>query len=104
MIKNNVAVVGAGLGGCKVGYGFQQRNYNTYLINGSLQDNRVISGAKNMLVLSGYDGLGGDRNLAYEVLKNNKEIIKKIQNIEEKVILFTATGGGTTGSACVPMF
>lgn len=46
MIKNNVAVVGAGLGGCKVGYGFQQRNYNTYLINGSLQDNRVISGAK----------------------------------------------------------
>lgn len=29
MIKNNVAVVGAGLGGCKVGYGFQQRNYNT---------------------------------------------------------------------------
>lgn len=32
MIKNNVAVVGAGLGGCKVGYGFQQRNYNTYLI------------------------------------------------------------------------
>lgn len=103
MIKNNVAVVGAGLGGCKVGYGFQQRNYNTYLINGSLQDNRVISGAKNMLVLSGYDGLGGDRNLAYEALKNNKEIIKKIQNIEEKVILFTATGGGTTGSACVPM-
>jgi hypothetical protein len=103
MIKNNVAVVGAGLGGCKVAYAFQQKNYNTYLINGSNQDNKVLADAKNLLVLSGYDGLAGDRDLAYEALKNNKEIIKKIKNLQEKVILFVATGGGTTGSASVPL-
>lgn len=103
MIKNHVAVVGAGLGGCKVAYEFQKRNYNAFLINGSNQDNRIIPSAKNMLVLSGYDGLAGDRSLAYEALKCNKEIIKKIRSIEEKVVLFAATGGGTTGSACVPL-
>lgn len=103
MIKNDVCVVGAGLGGCKVGRDFQQRNYNSYLINGSCQDNKTISDAKNVLILEGYDGLAGDRSLAYEALKNNKGIIKKIHDIEEKIILFTATGGGTTGSASVPL-
>lgn len=103
MIKNNVAVVGAGLGGCKVGYSFQQKNYNTYLINGSNQDNKVLPEAKNLLVLSGYDGLAGERELAYDALRNHKEIIKKIKEIQEKVIMFVATGGGTTGSASVPL-
>lgn len=102
MIKNNVFVIGAGMGGCRVRYDFQQRNYNSYLINGSSQDNRTISGAKNLLVLKGYDGLAGDRSLAYEALKNNKDIIRKIRAIEEKVILFITTGGGTTGSATIP--
>lgn len=103
MIKSNVAIVGAGLGGCKVAYEFQKRNYNAFLINGSNQDNRIIPSAKNVLVLAGYDGLAGDRSLAYEALKTNKEIIKKVSGIEEKVVLFAATGGGTTGSACVPL-
>lgn len=103
MIKSNVAIVGAGLGGCKVAYEFQKRNYNAFLINGSNQDNRIIPSAKNVLVLAGYDGLAGDRSLAYEALKSNKEIIKKVRGIEEKVVLFAATGGGTTGSACVPL-
>jgi hypothetical protein len=103
MIKNNVAVVTAGLCGNNNGYRFQQKNYNSLLINGSVQDNKAIPEAKNILVLEGYDGLGGDRSLAYEALKNNKEIIKKIQDIKEKVILFIASGGGTTGSACIPL-
>lgn len=34
MIKNDVAVIGIGLGGTKVGYEFQKRNYKTYLVNG----------------------------------------------------------------------
>ena len=34
MIKNDVAVVEMGLGGTKVAYEFQKRNYKTYLING----------------------------------------------------------------------
>lgn len=101
MIKNEVFVIGIGLGGERVAYGFQQRNYNSYLINGSTQDNRTLPDAKNVLVLDGYDGLAGDRALAFEALKNNKNIIKKIKEIEEKVILLMATGGGTTGSGTI---
>lgn len=61
MLKNDVAVVGAGLGGATVAYGLQQKNYRAYLINGSEQDNRTIPDAKNVLILEGYDGLAGDR-------------------------------------------
>ena len=32
MIKNDVAVIGIGLGGTKVGYEFQKRNYKTCLL------------------------------------------------------------------------
>lgn len=101
MIKNEVFVVGIGLGGERVGYEFQQRNYPTYLINGSGQDNKTLSDAKDVLVLEGYDGLGGDRNLAFKALKNNKAILQKVIAIEKKVILLVATGGGTTGSGCI---
>ena len=102
MIKNDVAVVEMGLGGTKVAYEFQKRNYKTYLINGSEQDNRTISGAKNILVLENYNGMAGDRNLAYDALTSNKSILKKISEIEEKIILLVATGGGTTGSGTIP--
>ena len=102
MIKNNVAVVGLGLGGQSCAYEFQQRNYYSMLINGSAQDNKSVAGAKNVMVLEGYDGLAGDRTLAYEALKNNKEILKKIRGIEQKIILNIATGGGTTGSGSIP--
>lgn len=51
MIKNNVAVVTAGLCGNNNGYRFQQKNYNSLLINGSVQDNKAIPEAKNILVL-----------------------------------------------------
>lgn len=101
MIKNEVFVIGIGLGGERVGYGFQQKNYNSYLINGSRQDNKTLPEAKNVLLLEGYNGLAGERNLAYEALRNNKNIIKKIKEIKEKVILLCATGGGTTGSGSI---
>lgn len=102
MIKNDVFVVGIGLGGQRVGYEFQQRNYKSYLINGSKQDNNTLPNAKNLLILDGYDGLAGERSLAFDALKNNKDIIKKIREIEEKVILLVATAGGTTGSGSIP--
>lgn len=101
MIKNEIFVIGIGLGGENVGFDFQQKNYNSYLINGSRQDNKTLPGAKNILLLEGYDGLAGERNLAYEALKSNKSIIKKIKEIKEKVILLIATGGGTTGSGSI---
>ena len=101
MIKNDVFVVGIGLGGERVGYDFQQRNYGTYLVNGSGQDNKTLPDAKNVLVLEGYDGLVGDRKLAFNALKKNKSILQKVISIEEKIILLVATGGGTTGSGCI---
>lgn len=102
MIKNEIAVIGIGLGGQTVGYDFQQRNYYTLLVNGSKQDNQTLPDAKNVMVLEGYDGLAGDRALAYEALKKNKHILRKVKEIEQKVILVIATGGGTTGSGCIP--
>ena len=78
MIKNDVFVVGIGLGGERVGYEFQQRNYPAYLINGSGQDNKTLPEAKDVLVLEGYDGLAGDRSLAFKALKSNKSILQKV--------------------------
>lgn len=101
MIKDDVFAIGLGLGGEKVGCLFQQRNYKTYLINGSIQDNEVLAGARNILTLEGYDGLAGDRKLAYNALRDNKEILKKVLSIKERIVLLIATGGGTTGSGCI---
>lgn len=102
MIKNETAIIGIGLAGETVAYDFQQRNYETYLINGSVQDNKTLPEAKNVMVLDHYDGLAGDRELAYDALKDNKHILKKVKDIEKKVILVIASGGGTTGSGCLP--
>lgn len=101
MIKNEVAVIGLGLAGETVGYGMQQKNYPSYLINGSAQDNQTLPDAKNVMVLEGYDGLAGNRELAFEALKKNIHIIKKISEIEQKIIVCIASGGGTTGSGSI---
>lgn len=53
MLKDEIAVIGAGLAGETVGIEFQRRNYLTYLINGSVQDNKSLPDAKNLLVLEG---------------------------------------------------
>lgn len=102
MLKNEIAVIGAGLAGETVGVEFQRRNYLTYLINGSDQDNKTIPDAKNLLVLEDYNGLAGDRSLAYEALKKNKQILKKLAAIDKKIIICIASGGGSTGSGTLP--
>ena len=102
MLKNEIAVIGAGLAGETVGVEFQRRNYLTYLINGSDQDNKTIPDAKNLLVLEDYNGLAGDRSLAYEALKKNKQILKKLATIDKKIIICIASGGGSTGSGTLP--
>lgn len=102
MLKNDVAVIGVGLAGETVAYEFQQKNYHTLLINGSLQDNRTLPDAKNVMVLEGYDGMAGNRKLAFEALKDNKNIVKRILSIEQKIVFVIASGGGTTGSGSIP--
>ena len=54
------------------------------------------------MVLEGYDGLAGDRGLAFNALKDNNVIIKKILDIKEKIVVCIASGGGTTGSGVIP--
>ena len=73
-----------------------------HIINGSEQDNRTIPDAKNVLILEGYDGLAGDRSLALEALQRNKQILKTISEIEQKIVLCVASGGGSTGSGNLP--
>ena len=102
MLKNKIAIVGLGLAGETVAYLFQQKNYPTYLINGSVQDNQTLPDAKNVMVLEGYDGLAGDRKLAYDALSKNKQILKKLTEIEQDIVICIASGGGTTGSGCIP--
>ena len=101
MLKDLSAVIGIGLGGQTVGYGFQQKNYASYLINGSEQDNKTLPDAKNVMVLTGYDGMAGDRSLALEALRKNRDILKKLSDIDQKIIFVIASGGGSTGSGCI---
>lgn len=102
MIKNDVAVIGLGLAGETVAYEMQQKNYLTYLINGSVQDNQTLPKAKNVMILEGYDGLAGNQELALEALKKNKPILKKVKEIEQRIIICIASGGGSTGSGTIP--
>lgn len=102
MLKDSTAVIGLGLGGMTVTYEFQERNYLTYSVNGSEQDIKSIPNAKNSMRLEGYDGLAGNRELAYGALKGNKHILKKLKEIEKKIIIVIASAGGSTGSGCIP--
>ena len=102
MLKDKSTVIGIGLAGETVGLEFQIRNYSTNLINGSTQDNKSLPGAKNVMVLEGYDGLAGDRSLALEALKKNKSILKKLSEIENQIVFCIASGGGSTGSGTIP--
>lgn len=101
MLKDSTAVIGLGLGGMTVTYEFQEKNYLTYSVNGSEQDIKSIPNAKNSMRLEGYDGLAGNRELAYEALKRNKHILKKLKEIEKKIIIVIASAGGSTGSGCI---
>ena len=102
MLKDKTTVIGIGLAGETVGMDFQIRNYTSYLMNGSTQDNQTLTGAKNVMVLEGYDGLAGDRSLALEALKKNAPILKKLSEIENQMVICIASGGGSTGSGTIP--
>lgn len=50
MLKDKTTAIGIGLAGETVGLEFQIRNYTSYLMNGSTQDNQTLTGAKNVMV------------------------------------------------------
>jgi cell division GTPase FtsZ len=102
MLKDKTTAIGIGLAGETVGLEFQIRNYTSYLMNGSTQDNQTLTGAKNVMALEGYDGLAGDRSLALEALKKNAPILKKLSEIENQIVICIASGGGSTGSGTIP--
>ena len=102
MLKDKTTAIGIGLAGETVGLEFQIRNYTSYLMNGSTQDNQTLTGAKNVMVLEGYDGLAGDRSLSLEALKKNAPILKKLSEIENQIVICIASGGGSTGSGTTP--
>lgn len=102
MLKDKSTVIGIGLAGQTVGLEFQIRNYCTNLMNGSTQDNKSLVGAKNVMVLEGYDGYAGNRSVALEALKKNQSILKKLSEIENQIVFCIASGGGSTGSGTIP--
>lgn len=102
MLKDKSTVIGIGLAGQTVALELQMRNYCTNLMNGSLQDNKSLVGAKNVMVLEGYDGYAGDRSVALEALKKNQSILKKLSEIENQIVFCIASGGGSTGSGTIP--
>ena len=58
MLKDKVAFIGLGVCGGNIALLFQKKNYHTLFINGSEQDNKSLSGARNILKLKGFDGCG----------------------------------------------
>ena len=56
MLKDKVAFIGLGACGGNIALLFQKKNYHTLFINGSEQDNKSLSGARNILNLKGFDG------------------------------------------------
>lgn len=49
MLKDKTTAIGIGLAGETVGLEFQIRNYTSYLMNGSTQDNQTLTGAIKMI-------------------------------------------------------
>ncbi len=103
MLKDKVSFIGLGACGSNIALLFQKKNYHTLFINGSEQDNRALTGARNILKLKGFDGCGGDREKAEEALANNLEVLEEIKKIKEKVIYLVFSTAGSTGSGLAPI-
>ena len=103
MLKDKVAFIGLGACGGNIALLFQKKNYHTLFINGSEQDNKSLSGARNILKLKGFDGCGGDRLKAEEALANNLEILEEIRKIKEPIIYLVFSTAGSTGSGLAPI-
>ena len=103
MIKDKVSFIGVGACGSNITLLFQKRGYTCFYINGSEQDNKALSGARNILKLRGYDGCGGDRAVSEIALADNLEIIEEIKKIKEEIIYLVFSTAGSTGSGIAPI-
>ena len=103
MIKDKVAFLGLGACGSNIALLLQQKQYTVAYINGSTQDNRALSGARNILKLKGFEGCGGDRAVAEYAIANNLELIEEIKKIKEEVIYLVFSTAGSTGSGLAPI-
>lgn len=103
MIKDKVAFIGLGACGSNITLLFQKRGYTCFFINGSEQDNKSLSGARNILKLKGHDGFGGDRSISEVALADNIEIIEEIKKIKEEIIYLVFSTAGSTGSGLAPI-
>lgn len=103
MLKDKVAFIGLGACGSNIALLFQKKNYHTLFINGSEQDNKALSGARNILKLKGFDGCGGDRQKAEEALASNLDILEEIRKIKEPIIYLVFSTAGSTGSGLAPI-
>ena len=103
VIKDKVAFLGLGACGSNIALLFQQKQYTTAYLNGSTQDLKVLSGARNILRLKGFDGCGGDRSVAEYAIANNLELIEEIKKIKEEIIYLVFSTAGSTGSGLAPI-
>lgn len=103
LIKDKVAFLGLGACGSNIALLFQQKQYTVAYINGSTQDNKALSGARNILRLKGFEGCGGDRAVAEYAIANNLELIEEIKKIKEEIIYLVFSTAGSTGSGLAPI-
>lgn len=103
MIKDKIAFIGIGACGSNITLLFQKKGYHSIFINGSEQDNKALSGARNILRLKGHDGCGGDRSVSEIALADNLGIIEEIKKIKEEIIFLVFSTAGSTGSGIAPI-
>ena len=99
MLKDRVTIIGLGNAGCKITNEFQKLGYKTLLVNGSIQDLKILGNAANVHLLKGYDGFGGDRSRAMDCLSSNMEFVETLRNINSEIIYLIFSTGGSTGSS-----
>ena len=101
-LKEKVLFIGLGNYGCKQVKIFHDLGYKVMFANGSEQDLKVLGNVPNIYRLKHFDGLGGHRELGVEILAQNEEFVKVLENIKEEIIFVVSALGGSTGSGTSP--
>ena len=86
-LGSKVAIVGIGGCGTNIAFQFEKLGCKAIHINSSSQDESAIAGAKTIMHLNGYNGCAGNRDRAIDAISDNEEIINKLCDMEEEIIL-----------------